>query len=282
MSTLRRPLLAAVALALLLPATAQANGSRTPTYRFSTRAEGYRIVVSARASTLFLGVIRNERSHRSGAATWYIARADTRGGKVTSKIGKLGIVSMTFRPSGPERLYQHGCYSRLTRARPGSFVGTLRFRGEGGYVTLNARRLRGFELSRGDPCNPAGARSLEERGKFERLTARWRSGVDAAELWAFAPASGDSYYSAYTASGGTGYAVERDAYAIAPARTFATDESLSFADLTPPYPFSGTGSLRRAADGAPRWTGSLAVDFPGAPDFPLTGPIFKTRLTRSW
>lgn len=282
MSILRRPLLAALVLALLVPTAAHASSGATPTYRFSTRADGYRIVVIARASTLFLGVLHNERARRTGAATYYIARADTRGGKVASKIGDLGSISMGFRPSGPERLDQRHCDSRLTLARPGSFVGTLHFRGEDGYVTLNARRLQGVELNHGDPCNPAGAHRLEERGKFERLTARWRRGVDAAELWAFAPSSGGSYYYAQAGSGGTGYAVEREAYAAAPASAFATDDSLSFADLTPPYPFSGTGSLRRALDGAPRWTGSLAVDFPGDPSFPLTGPLFKTRLTRSW
>jgi hypothetical protein len=282
MRALRRPLLATLALALLVPASAHASNGTNPTYRFHTRADGYRIVVVAHASTLFLGVVHNARARRSGAATYYIARADTRGGKVTARIGDLGSISMSFRPSGPERLDQRDCDSRLTRARPGSFVGTLRFRGEGGYVKLNAHRLQGGELRHGDACNPAGARRLEERGRFERLTASYRRGLDATYLWALAPSSGGSYYSVYTESGGIGYAVEREAFAAAPSRAFATDDSLSFADLTPPSPFSGTGSLRRAADGAPRWTGSLAVNFPGAPNFPLTGPLFKTRLTRSW
>lgn len=72
------------------------------------------------------------------------------------------------------------------------------------------------------------------------------------------------------------------AYAYAPASAFATDDSLSFADITPPYPFSGTGSIQRTPDGAPIWTGSLAVSAPGATNLPLTGPLFKTQLTRSW
>ncbi|MGN6256314.1 MAG: hypothetical protein ACTHN3_00990 [Solirubrobacterales bacterium] len=285
MSGMRRLLLLAFLLLMLMaPLTARASAGESPNYRFETRsANGYRVIVIARTSTLQLGIVHNENARRAGTATYYLARAETRGGKIRSRIGSLGTISMNFHPTGPQRMDQHYCGSPMTRSRPGTFVGTLRFRGEGGYVALNFHRLRGVELHRGPECNPAGARPLEEKGRFAHLYAHFRRGLDATYFNAFTLPSGGAFYYAYTEAGGDEYAVEHEAFvALAPESTFATDDSLSFANLTPPYPFSGTGTLQRTADGAPLWTGSLTASFPGAPNFPLTGPPFKVRLTRSW
>ncbi len=283
MTVLRRIILLALPVLLLsIPAAAQAHGGEGPEYRVETRSGGYRIAILAFASTLRVEVARNERARDAGAATYYLARASTGGGRIASRIGSLGSVSMTFHPSGPERADKTQCDTSLTRSRPGTFVGDLRFRGEGGYVTLNAHRLRGVELRRGPSCNPAGAEALEAKGKFDYLSAGFRRGLAAAYFSAYMSPSGRSYYNAEAESGGDEYAVQRVAFAAAPDSTFATDDSLSSANLTPPFPFGGTGSFQRAADGAPLWTGSLTATFPGAPDFPLTGPLFKVRLTRSW
>lgn len=275
--------LAALALMLMAPVAAQANASTGPLYRFETKStNGYRIVVFARASTLILGVVRNERTRRAGAATYYVARAKTRGGSVSSRIGNLGSVSMTFHPTGSERVDRSDCDSSMTRSRPGAFVGSLHFLGEGGYVKLDAHRLQGVVLHPGPECDLSTASRIEAKAKVDRLFAGFRSGLDATYFYAQTLASGGSLYEVEAETGGSEYAVQRFAYAYAPGSTFATDKSLSSASLTPPYPFSGTGSLQRAADGAPSWTGSLAVSFPGAVDVPLTGPPFKVQLTRSW
>lgn len=276
--------LALLALTLMAPATTRASAASTgPAYHAETKStNGYRIVVDARASTLALGVIRYERSRRAGASTFYIARAKTHGGRIIARIGDLGSVSMAFHPSGSQRVERADCDSSATRSRPGTFVGSLHFLGEGGYVKLSAHRLRGTELRRGPECKLSVASRIEGRAKIVRLVAGFRNGLDATYFYAHTLASGGSLYEVEAETGGKDYAVERFAYAYAPGSTFLTDNSLSSTDLTPPFPFSGTGSLRRAADGAPLWTGSLAVSFPGAADFPLTGPPFKVQLTRSW
>jgi hypothetical protein len=64
--------------------------------------------------------------------------------------------------------------------------------------------------------------------------------------------------------------------------TFASDNALSTAGITPPRPFSGSGTLERGPTGKKSLAGSLAVSFLGAPNVPLTDPRFKTQLTRSW
>jgi hypothetical protein len=281
-----RPLVAvtALALALMAPAAAQASAASSEAlYHVETRsANGYRVVIDARGSTLVLGVIRDEGSRRSGAATYYVARAKTRGGRIRSRIGNLGSVSMAFHPTGSGRLNQADCYSSGTWSRPGAFVGSLSFVGEGGYVKLSAHRLRGAELRNASRCKLSAASRIEAKAKVTRLFAGFRSGLDATYLSARTAAHVGSVYEVETETGGSEYAVRRFAYAYAPAHTFRAGGSLAFANVTPPYPFSGTGSLGRAADGAPIWSGSLAVSFPGAEETPLTGPSFKVRLARSW
>jgi hypothetical protein len=283
MSGARRLVLTALVLALALPAAAQARAaSPEPAYRIETRsANGYKILVIAQASTLTLGVLHFNKT--KGVATYYLARANTKGGKISSRIGNLGEVSLTFHPGGKEQVRRRACISRLTRHRLGTFTGSLRFRGEGGYVTIDAHRLHGVEARRGPRCesSPAVPQS-EGKAKTFHLSAGFRAGLDETYFDAWTLPSGGSLYEAESETGGTEYGVRRFAFARAPASTFLTDDSLSFAELNPPSPFSGTGSIERAADGAPLWTGSLAVSYPGADDVPLTGPPFKVQLTREW
>jgi hypothetical protein len=62
------------------------------------------------------------------------------------------------------------------------------------------------------------------------------------------------------------------------ARAFSVDNALTRAQVKPPAPFHGTGTYRAASDGTKTWTGGLAINFPGAPRLPLTGPEFKPEL----
>jgi hypothetical protein len=64
----------------------------------------------------------------------------------------------------------------------------------------------------------------------------------------------------------------------APAADFSFDPAFSTAILTPPAPFSGSGSFQRGADGSTTWSGSLAVSFPGMPNVALAGPQFTASL----
>jgi hypothetical protein len=150
-------------------------------------------------------------------------------------------------------------------------------------VKIDAHRLHGLEARHGPRCesSPAAPRP-EGKAKTLHLAAGFRAGLDATYFDARTLPSGGSLFEVESETGGREYAVQQFAFARAQARAFVTDDSLSFAKLTPPYPFSGTGSLERAADGAPVWTGSLAVSFPGTDNVPLTGPPFKVQLTREW
>ena len=56
------------------------------------------------------------------------------------------------------------------------------------------------------------------------------------------------------------------------AGAFSYDPLLRTATLAPPAPFSGRASFHRGAVLENRWTGNLAIDFPGRSNVPLTGP----------
>lgn len=250
---------------------------------------GYRISVEGHRSTVSLSVIRSRHARHAGASTTYLARAilDTR--RIRASFGALGGVSMHFEPSGqvvharPER----GC-SGIDRASThlGVFIGSLRFRGEGGYVSVNIHRAKG-ELSSPPQRHCAGSDGtsgegeVRPRAKRTLLGAGYRRGLGAVYFGASTRANKARYY-AVAEQGEGQIGIYRVAYATASPLTFATDGALSFASLSPPYPFSGTGSLQRDQNGSRTWTGSLAVSFPGDPNVALDGPEFRTRLTRSW
>ncbi len=63
---------------------------------------------------------------------------------------------------------------------------------------------------------------------------------------------------------------------------FDFEDTLSSADVSPPPPFSGTGTLEHGSGNAKSWAGSLAVSFLGAPRVSLTGSPFEARLARGW
>jgi hypothetical protein len=63
----------------------------------------------------------------------------------------------------------------------------------------------------------------------------------------------------------------RFAVALSGPESFAFDEALNSATVSPPVPFTGSGSFLRNPDGSTSWTGTLAVDLPGLGSVPLTG-----------
>jgi hypothetical protein len=56
---------------------------------------------------------------------------------------------------------------------------------------------------------------------------------------------------------------------------------LRTAVLAPPAPFSGSATFYRFAKAANRWTGNLAIDFPGRARVPLVGSRFEATLVHA-
>lgn len=278
---------------LAAPATALAGGGSDLQFQLTT-GDGYRLTVGGYNATAAITVARPGRSRGGKAWSSYVARGKVSPTAINASFGALGQVDMRFRQSGRVtygKRHQHCLGADRYRIRPGVFVGSLRFHGEGGYVSAKVHRVKGKVVTpRILRCFDSLFEELEGGGvghrggnhhKVTRLSSFVRSGLTA------------MYFGASERGGRAGYLAEmeqtvgslgifRGVAVRASPSTFAFDNALSLAGVTPPPPFSGSGSFQRGPEGAKSWTGSLAVSFLGAPNVSLTDPRFKTQLTRSW
>jgi hypothetical protein len=283
---------ALIAILLALPASALAGDGFDLKFQF-TASNGYKITVAGYDATAVVTATRPGHS-RDRAWSTYLARGKVSPTAIDASFGALGHVHMRFHPSGGVRYgkrHKHCIGADRNTIQPGVFVGSVRFRGEDGYTSTKVHRVKGkvvtprflkcldsffeeFERSR-------GKKPTVKKPKVTRLTAFMRSGLTAI-LFGASERGGKAGYLAEIEQTVGSLGVFRGVFVNASPATFAFDNALSFADVTPPPPFSGSGSFQRTPTGAKGWTGSLAVSFPGAPNVPLTDPHFKTQLTRSW
>ncbi|HEX5375898.1 MAG TPA: hypothetical protein VFW48_07045 [Solirubrobacterales bacterium] len=266
-------------------------------FRLGSR-QGYDLAVFAVDGIVGIVVTRRGRSGpdaespgRGTAVTGYVARGIVTPRRIKASFGRFGRIAVRFRPSGrvTKSASRRHCRGpdRYTN-RFGVFVGNVRFTGEQGYVAVRAHRAKGRIRS---PlrlrCSSRGFRASSPRYArpvrggpsfpFSVLQAGHRKALAATEFLALQ--IGDrTLYLALTEKSLGSVAVVRYALAAAPSRSFVRNEALTSARLSPPAPFSRTGSYAAAPDGTKSWAGRLAVSFPGAPRVPLAGSQFWVDL----
>lgn len=257
--------------------------SPTPFFRsgFTFKADGYRLGVSTFGSAVFVEVWRGKRGKR--VATSYMARGVARPERLQATFGNFGKVKMRFRPSrhrtwvGQRRTCRGA--NRFIK-RHGIFRGSLRFRGEGGYVNVHIHRAKGAVVVPAPKCvGRRGSGSGFDFNPFEPqagLLSVAREGIDST---AFLAVEGrhSTQFLATTEDSRPHVAIVRIAV-LRRRSPIRVDEALTTAKLAPPAPFHGTGRYRAYPDGTNSWSGNLSVNFPGAPHFPLTGPTWETFL----
>jgi len=241
----------------------------------------YEVGVSTYGSGLYLEVWRAVRKQRT--ATAYLARGVARPKRLQATFGKFGKVSMRFHRARSRRVTKRCVFGRLLVKQHGVFVGNLRFRGEGGYVSVRIHRAKGGILRVGKRCrvrrhrtfSPAGLEALFAKPEAAMLSIS-REGVDSTALLAIAAGRRSAFY-AIDEETRAKLAIIRLAVVQKPGRVHI-NESITSGTLAPPAPFHGSGRYRAFPDGSNTWSGNLSVNFPGAPRFPLTGPGFETLL----
>jgi len=254
---------------------------------------GFRVKVVAYDFGVYVGVSRSATVNpKHGNINYYLARTRRRGEGLDAKIGDLGRIQMRFHRSGAtysrDRLL--GCTGpdHFTYHR-GVFVGSFEFRGEGGFTEVHVQRAKGVEVTprgrlhcTGPPANPIASSIPLHNPAATWLFTGWRSGPIAQFFSAASDGRDPASFRASRFETRGPLAILREASARGAPSGFATDSALSFATVTPPAPFSGTGELRRDETGARTWTGSLAVSYLGVGATPLTGANFKTTLGRGF
>lgn len=293
------PLLCSVLLAL--PATA-AHAQGTTRYDFALSASHYQVGAEAEGSTAILNVSREDRAQHRRTETAYVSRATTEGG-IRAVLPGIGRIAMRFHPTGPWRPI-HKCLKGLSpERRVGVFVGRLRFVGEDRYLVLDRRRVAGSERSARRRCStPGGDRRSRRRpsrrplrlalpstepspGKRDpgtQVVADLHDGPLAREFWAYKRPDRPLKLVAVEEDVRGGLGTYRALSTLAPRSDLSVDPKLSTAHLKGVAPFSGSATLTRAANGSRLFTGNLTASFIGDPGVPLTGPEYRTRLSRGF
>jgi hypothetical protein len=268
--------------------------------------DGYQVYLSMPSDrTVAVEVGRSDLKGERGffSTARYVARnrSSLRQGLVRARFGSLGAVSLRFRPDGRvlRDQAQPGCDGRPAITEQGTFVGSARFRGEGGYVHFSLSRAAGiitrnFRLrcKRGaafDVSAPKSLRALVAPGSFfaterdiallyasSRAHGRYVGIVAGHEEEA--PPGAEVRIGALESS--EGMAIGRYAHILAPPGTLLTSlpgAHPATATLTAPAPLAGEATYQETSAGSYSWTGSLAMDLFGL-NLPLAGPEFHVRL----
>lgn len=292
--------LAVVALAAASPAAASEGSAQLPgsrllshlessvppakTFRSGFRIEaggGYEVEVMTSGGGVFLLVSKGRFAKRL-VGTAYLARGVAAPERLQATFGRFGRVSMRFRESrnktwiGKRRNCRRA--QRFVKRR-GVFTGNLRFKGEGGYVSLNARRAKGTVVTVARKCLRQREPRLplaQQSSHQPAFLALARDGVD---FTGFLARGGrkTTFLATHEEARGR-LAIVRVAVVRNRRTPVRANETLTRATVSPPAPFHGTGRYRAAPNGTTTWSGNLTVNFPGTPRFPLTGPDYETLL----
>jgi hypothetical protein len=285
---------ALVVLGLIFAAAAQGGGTVEVEPRFQLDgSHGYRLQVSARGSTVTIGVSKGSSPH-AGSSTVYVARGVVGPNGIHADFHQFGEVEVRFHPTAEAvRGLPPDCAggSGGAETTPGYFTGTVRFAGEGGYTAARTGRVQGEVVlppTEQCPLVAGGANPLIENPDAELPPAKTRMTLEALNK----SGTGGLLFVARRA-GKTGFYAERFgtegqigilnlAYALGPASSFVSDPQVSYGAVHPPKPFVGDATLRRGPGGKRAWSGTLAAVFPGAGQVSLTGTQFHTTLARSF
>jgi hypothetical protein len=251
------------------------------TFRSGFRVEaqgGYEVEVMTTGSAVYL-LVRKGRFGRRLVTTAYLARGVAAPERLQATFGEFGRVSMRFRESrnrtwiGKRRSCRGA--QRFVKRR-GVFVGSLRFKGEDGYVSLNTHRAKGSVVTAAQKCldqRRARPPLAQQSSHLSAFAALARDGVDFTGFLAIGARK--TVFLAVHEETRAKLAIISVAVVHNRSDPLQVNEALTRASVSPPAPFHGTGRYAAGPDGTTTWSGNLSVNFPGTPRFPLTGPDFE-------
>jgi hypothetical protein len=237
--------------------------------------------------------------HRQHAQ--YIVHGKVSPSGVEARFGKLGEVSVGFRPTRTIDSLKPapGCEGDPWTTKAGFFSGTIHFRGERDYMEIHAGRTKGrMEVTPEWKCRDRTAAGpdanlrgrdrafgeVEEEGDVATLAARQpRFGGFFATYAVRDPQEGNfTFFAGGAIERHEGMRIVRTAIAAGRASTFTFDHEHGRAAVSPPWPFRGSARFRQAEHGPDSWRGSLRVPLLGAGVQALTGAGFDALLKRDF
>lgn len=244
------------------------NGYSLYVHAFSEESDGRgEVVIAAR---------------RKNAGAAYRAIGTVTGDGVRADFGAIGTIDVVLNRSGRLKKFRRKCW-RAELYEPGTYEGTIRFDGEGGYARARQTQAPLVPLPLGPAC---GSGSSESRG--DGLPGARLRGISYAhgrklefQLNKNHP-RGRTKFEVALRERRDGIEIARNVAGFAPSSAFDYDPDLRTARLSPPPPFSGMASLSRSRHSvSPIWTGNLEVDLPGRPGLRLAGPAVYVSLVHA-
>ncbi|HEX7278049.1 MAG TPA: hypothetical protein VF255_00370 [Solirubrobacterales bacterium] len=249
-------------------------------------SNGYSIGISAYSVPLEEEEGISIAAFRKGSVALYTASVRMTPTTIYADLGALGKVDLRLDPSGRQKTIPIKCSGGDTFTfEPGFYEGVIEFNGEEGYTKVRETRV---------PLRPllssycgGGSGSGESIGDSEP-GARLR-GVSYAQgrVLSFQvnknrPAGAPTVFEASLRERRDGIRIYREVQGAVGSSAFRFPRDLKTATLSPPAPFSGSASLRRTRGSVkPRWTGNLALDFPGRSSVALAGPSVYVGLVHA-
>ena len=248
-------------------------------------SNGYKIGVAAAPA------YRGERNRvyveivNSVSDATYVAPARLSGENIKADLGPFGKITMRWHPNGRVGVLPIRCRNRHSRfyVAEGTYRGSVHVVGENGFTTATVHRISGrtgwdslggcgYETSEGFPGPGILLEASIFQSRLPKDSYRYLSVVQNR------PGERVGYFASMGEKRGR-LSIGLRAYAFGRPKTLTVDNPLDTGTISPPAPFSGTGTFERIARHRPgRWRGDLTVDFPGRPDAPLTGKNFGATL----
>jgi hypothetical protein len=278
---------ATVALAICCGSAAVASAEGEPDTgafnAFTVKASnGYRMLVLAGSRKGYRNGEVLILVGRKGRSVSYLAPATVTDTKVEADLGALGQIALQFVPTGVRGVASPVCDSgQRVPYEKGSYAGVFEFHGEEGYAKVTASSIPfsihpWIDLGCG---GPVGGELWGPSLPGARLTVWSRLGATSVFLKAVQNRPGARVHlDAAIEEERGGIQIEREVRQTSPGTVFEFAPDLRFAAFRPSAPFSGTGTFRDGAAQVNRWTGNLALDFPGRSNVSLAGARFRANL----
>jgi hypothetical protein len=262
-------------------------------YRISISASGHRLVLLSAAN--------------DDVSANYTVKGRVSRDSLDANFGKVGRISVRFhgtpKPLPANPLSPTECHGRPPIHEVGRFEGTIRFRGERGFTAVAVKDAKGSVVRRfrrvcklppwlqqapGHPKHGDHPTTGQALITFLAAASQARNRVVSFDsIGAEIPPT--SHHRAISITFIFAGLQERRGRVSIDRSTFVAGDSGSVLASPPgvkpatatvalPPPFDGTGSFTEVPEAAPSWTGSLAVQLPGAGNVPLTGPDFAAAL----
>jgi len=279
-------LLAVLALALVPASALGVDGDGETTFEIPLRAShGLSVKLEADDDEIQLQV------RKRGQQAVYFAEGEVSPTGIAVKFARFGEFVVDYQPFRTLETHEpyRRCEGEPRTTTEGFFRGTLRFRGERGYVRVEATRVKGtlvlqpeWECDSRFASAAASRARAPEAGPDEATLVAASKGRPRVQFAVFGSREGGGFPGAGFFAGSQeiteGVGITRFTFAVTRSTGFEFDNRRGTALVDPPAPFAGTARYLRRPGAPDLWRGTLSAPLLGLGRVRLAGPGFSARM----